>query len=55
MDDMCRMEKATKRRDKEGKGSTYRGQMKHDTHVIGSGWTLDIIWQYMVWFNHAFL
>jgi len=27
---------------KEDKGSTYRSPTKHDTHVIGPGWTLDI-------------
>jgi len=37
---------------KEDKGSThcsqastYRSQIKHDTHVIGLGWTLDMNWQ----------
>jgi len=47
MDNVRRMEKATKkrRRDKEDKGSTYRRQIKHDTHVIRPGWTLDINWQ----------
>jgi len=32
-------------RDKEEKVSTYRSPMKHDTYVIGSGWTIDINWQ----------
>jgi len=47
MDNVRRMEKATKkrRRDKEDKGSMYRRQIKHDTHVIRPGWTLDINWQ----------
>jgi len=44
MDDVRRMEKATKRIYKD-KGSKYRSLMKHDTHVIGPGWTLDINWQ----------
>jgi len=26
-------------------GSTYRSPIKHDTHVIGPGWTLGINWQ----------
>jgi len=26
-------------------GSTYRSQIKHDTYVIGPGWTFDINWQ----------
>jgi len=30
---------------KEDKGSTYRSPIKHDTYVIGPGWTLDINWQ----------
>jgi len=34
-----------KKRGIEDKGSTYRSQVKHDTHVIGPGWTLDINWQ----------
>jgi len=47
MDNVRRVEKATKRRerDEEDKGSTYRTPIKHDTHVIGPGWTLDINWQ----------
>jgi len=47
MNKMRRMKKATKRqkeekkrRDKEDKGSTYQSPIKHDTHVIGPGWTL---------------
>ena len=32
-------------RDKEDKNSTYLSPIKHDTHVIGPGWTLDINWQ----------
>ena len=45
MNNVRRMEKVTKRRDKEDKGSTYRSPLKHDTHVIGPGWTIDINWQ----------
>jgi len=33
---------------KKKKGSTYQGQTKHDTHVIGPGWNLDISWQDIV-------
>jgi len=29
-------------RDEEDKGSTYGSPIKHDTHVIRPGWTLDI-------------
>jgi len=45
MENVRRMEKATKRRDTEDKGSTYRSPIKHDTYVIGPGLTLDINWQ----------
>jgi len=34
-----------RKREKEGKGSMYRSSIKHDAHVIGPGWTLDINWQ----------
>ena len=26
-------------------GSMYKSQIKHDTHIIRPGWTLDINWQ----------
>jgi len=48
MDNVRRMEKATSRREEKGtedKSSTYRSPIKHDTHVIGPGWTFDINWQ----------
>ena len=32
-------------KDTEDKGSTYWSPIKHDTHVIGPSWTLDINWQ----------
>jgi len=41
----CVAWKKKKRRDKEDKGSTYPSPMKHDMHIIGPGWTLDINWQ----------
>ena len=45
MDNVHCMEKATRWRDAEDKGSTYRSLIKHDMHVMGPGWTLDINWQ----------
>jgi len=37
--------KQQKEERKEDKGSTYRSPIKHDTHVIGPGWTFGIDWQ----------
>ena len=34
-----------KKGEKVDKGSTYQRQIKHDMHVIGPGWTLNINWQ----------
>jgi len=52
MDNVRGVKKHQKEERKEDKGSThrsqgskYRSQIKHDTHVIGPSWTLDINWQ----------
>jgi len=45
MDNMRRVKKQQKEERKRRQGSTYWRQIKHDTHVIWLGWTLDINWQ----------
>jgi len=45
MDNVCRVKKQQKEERKRRQGSMYRSPIKHDTHVIGPGWTHDINWQ----------
>jgi len=46
MDKVCRVKKQQKEEErKRRQGSTYLRQIKHNTHIIGPGWTLDSNWQ----------